>query len=65
MVDYFGYGKYYSTRKAEYEDYIVIKLSDIMSKIIPFFQENVIEGVKFKDYNAICEVANLIKESKI
>jgi hypothetical protein len=51
LVDFFGCGKYYSSKKAEYGDYIVTKFSYITDKIIPFFKENEIAGVKLKDFS--------------
>ena len=40
FINYFECGKYYSSQRAEYGDFIVIKLSDHINKIIPFFLEN-------------------------
>jgi hypothetical protein len=51
FIDYFKCGKYYSSPNAEYCDFIVIKLSDIMNIIIPFFLKNKILGQKSKDFN--------------
>jgi len=46
FINYFECGKYYSSQRAEYGDFIVIKLSDHINKIIPFFLENKILGEK-------------------
>jgi len=62
LVDYFGCGKYYTSRKRG--DFQVIKLSEIIEIIIPFFQNNCIKGEKFKDFKDWCIVANLMKNKK-
>ena len=46
LVEYFECGKYYSAQRAEYGDFIVIKLSDHINKIIPFFLKNKILNKK-------------------
>jgi hypothetical protein len=42
-------------------DYIVTKFSDIDEKIIPFFRQNKVLGVKLQDFEDWCKVAELIK----
>ena len=42
----------------------VRKFSDIMERIIPFFQNNKIEGEKFKDFNGWCKAGYLIKDKQ-
>lgn len=64
LIGYFGCGKYYPSKRAEYGDYQVGKLSDILETIIPFFQNNNILGEKSKDFNDWCEVAYLIKDNQ-
>ena len=39
----------------------VTKFSDILEKVIPFFQKNLIQGVKNEDFLDFCKVAELIK----
>lgn len=69
LVDYFGCGKYYSSNRAEYGDYIVTKLSYITDKIIPFFvrtsyAENQIAGVKYQNFKDWCKVVSLMKDKQ-
>ena len=40
------------------------KFTDIYDKIIPFFNENKILGIKSEDYLNWCKVAELVKEKK-
>jgi hypothetical protein len=42
-------------------DFVVTKFSDIDEKIIPFFKENKVLGVKLQDFEDWCKVAELIK----
>lgn len=42
-------------------NYIVTKFSDIDEKIIPFFRQNKVLGVKLQDFEDWCKVAELIK----
>nr|YP_010365205.1 hypothetical protein M1I11_mgp050 [Exserohilum turcicum]UOU81431.1 hypothetical protein [Exserohilum turcicum] len=61
FMNYFECGKYYSAQRAEYGDLIVIKLSDHINKIIPFFLKNKILGEKSKDFNNWCKVVEIVK----
>lgn len=45
---YFDCGNVYKYREAC--DYKVIKISDVQEKIIPFFKNYLIQGVKSKDF---------------
>jgi len=44
--------------------YSVSKFSDIVEKIIPFFEEYSILGIKSKDFNSFKEVSYIIKSKK-
>ena len=61
LVGYLGCGNVYSHSNQEILNFVVSKLSDIEGKIIPFFSEYKIEGVKSMDFADFCEVAGLIK----
>jgi len=50
--------------RGKYGYFVVTKLSDITGKIIPFFQENEIVGVKLKDFQDWCKVVNLMKDKQ-
>lgn len=45
-------------------DYRVTNVNDILSKIIPFFKNHPIIGVKSKNFEDFCLVANLIKNKE-
>ena len=45
-------------------DFKVTKIKDLTEKIIPFFEKYPIKGVKAKDFNYWCRVAELTKEKK-
>nr|YP_010608716.1 hypothetical protein PNX16_mgp055 [Drechslerella dactyloides]WAN89796.1 hypothetical protein [Drechslerella dactyloides] len=62
--DYFECGKYYPSKRGEYGDYQVGKLSHILEIIIPFFQNNKILGNKSKDFDDWCKVADLMKDNQ-
>jgi hypothetical protein len=48
---YFGCGKVYPRDGANNVEFIVYKLSDLVEKILPFFQKHKIIGVKSKDFD--------------
>ena len=59
LLEFLGSGNVY--RDKEVIDLKVTKLSDINSKIIPFFVENPIERAKSKDFMDFCKVAELMQ----
>jgi len=62
LIDYLGCG-YYSIRKNKLAgDFLVIKFSGIVEKIIPFFDKNQIIGKKVKDFEDFKQVAFLMKD---
>jgi LAGLIDADG endonuclease len=62
FISYFNCGHIAESRGCIY--FYVVKFSDIYEKIIPFFNENKILGVKSEDYHNWCEAAELMKQSK-
>ena len=64
FIEYFRCGNYYLYSKYEMGEYRVTKFSDLTDKIIPFFKEHPILGVKALDYEDRCKVAELMKENK-
>ena len=60
---YLGCGNTEVTTR-EVVNFIVRKLPDIISIIIPFFQEHPIIGVKSKDFDDWCKVANLMLDGR-
>ena len=44
--------------------YRVSKFRDLSEKIIPFFEEHPIVGIKSKDFKDFCTVVDMMKEKK-
>ena len=59
---YFNCGKYSKAKEREWADFSVTLFSDITDKIIPFFKEHPIKGIKAKDFEDFCEAALIIKQ---
>lgn len=59
---YFNCGKHYKAKGGEWGDFSVVLFSDITDKIIPFFKEYPIKGIKAKDFEDFCEAALIIKQ---
>lgn len=51
LENYLGCGKVYNRGGADSVEFIVYKLSDLVEKIIAFFQEHKIIGIKSKDFH--------------
>lgn len=58
---FFGCGNINIVEKSGIISFSVRNLSDLTDKIIPFFEEYNIQGVKAKDFNEFKEVSNLMK----
>ena len=54
----------YLSKKRKTFEFRVTKFHDITEKVIPFFQKYSIKGVKAKDFDDWCKVAELMKEKK-
>lgn len=61
FATYFNCGKYSISKDREWGDFSISSFSDITDKIIPFFKKHYIEGIKAKDFEDFCEVAEIIK----
>ena len=59
LVEYLNCGNLYKNRQTF--NFIVAKFLDITDKIIPFFQKYTLEGVKSKDFEDFCKIAELVK----
>lgn len=64
LSTYFGCGKYYTIKGREVGQFRVHKFSDIVEKIIPFFQTNRIVGLKELDFEDFCKIADLMQKKK-
>jgi len=60
FMEYFGCGKYYGT-KGVVGNFVVTRLSDILDKIIPFYQKYPVVGVKYLDFADFCKAAEIMK----
>lgn len=61
---YFECGKYYLSKDGRHGDYIVSSPSHLAEKILPFFHQHKIIGIKEQDFLDLCEVIELIKAKK-
>lgn len=57
IVDYLGCGVYIPQLNQNWGEIRVFKLSELESKLIPFFNKFPIKGVKALDYAYFCKVA--------
>ena len=64
IVSYLGCGNLYFVKSRKVTDYCVVKYSDLIEKIIPFFENYPIIGVKSQDFADFCRVALLMKDRK-
>lgn len=62
IAEFFNCGSVYLNRDTYV--YRVLKLSDIVEKIIPFFQKYLVLGVKSQDFQDFIKVAELMKAKK-
>jgi len=62
LVQHFGCGGYYADYDRNIGQFIVSVFSDVTNKIIPFFQEYPIIGVKTLDFADFCKAAELMKK---
>lgn len=63
LINYFDCGRV-EFLKDNTVHYIVTKFDDITQKIIPFFLQYPIRGVKAQDFSDWCKVAEMMKEKK-
>ena len=64
LSTYLGCGKYYAINGRDHGEFRVHKFSDIVEKIIPFFQTSQIIGIKKLDFNDFCQIADLMQNEK-
>lgn len=61
LLKYLDCGKYYPTKGRDSGAFRCVKFTDIHEKIIPFFTQHRILGVKSLDFNDWCKVAEIMK----
>lgn len=59
LVDYLGCGRFSVSKEAAY--YTCSRFSDISEKIIPFFNNYPILGVKSDDFKDLCKTCEIVK----
>ncbi len=59
FIEYFGCGNIYFSGQGVY--YRVTKFSEMNDKVISFFKKHKVLGVKYKDFEDLCIVAELMK----
>ena len=65
LEKFFGCGHYFRGKEnREWGDFQVTKFNDIQNKIIPFFKEYPILGVKALDFQDWCKVADIMAEKR-
>lgn len=64
LVKYLGCGHYYPNNGHESGQLRVTKFSDVESKIVPFFENYQILGVKAMDYADFCKVVKIMKNKE-
>nr|YP_009391114.1 cytochrome b [Esteya vermicola]ARV88381.1 cytochrome b [Esteya vermicola] len=60
FISYFGVGRYHPIKGKGWASYECNKFSDIITKIIPFFKEYPIEGIKHLDFESWCQIAKMV-----
>ena len=63
IIKFLGSGKLYQYTDKAAVVVTISKFSDIINKIIPFFDKNSIQGVKLLDYQDWCKVSKLISDN--
>ena len=63
LIDYLGCGRYRERTGGLAGNFLVYKSSDLIEKIIPFFETYPIVGIKAKDFESFKQVADLVKSS--
>ena len=61
LVSYLGCGLYRKRAGTKAGDFLVTKFSDVIEKIIPFFEKYKINGVKLLDFDDFKQVSELMK----
>ena len=61
LKEYLNCGNYYTKSTDNVGEFVVGKFSDIRDKIIPFFNGNIIAGVKYQDFLDFKRAAELIE----
>lgn len=61
IIEYFNSGSIYKYPNKAAISLVIVNTTDILTKIIPFFDENPLLATKLLDFKDWCEAANIIK----
>jgi hypothetical protein len=62
FIDYLGCGKIEKVlTKPNEVRFVVYKYRDILTKIVPFFLNYPLQGIKWQDYQDFCKIANIME----
>lgn len=61
LVAYFGCGKYYKQTNKYFGRFVCEDVQSILNKIIPFFNEHKIMGIKALGFQDWCGIADFVK----
>lgn len=59
LIKYLNCGNIIRRQSENIVDFKITKFSDINNKIIPFFKEHPIKGIKAKDFEDFCKTKNI------
>jgi hypothetical protein len=63
LIDYLGCGNIEKVRtRPNGVTFVVYKFSNIIEKIIPFFQSYPLQGIKSQDYKDFCKIAKIMED---
>lgn len=63
LIDYLGCGNIEKVRtRPNGVTFVVYKFSNILEKIIPFFQSYPLQGIKSQDYKDFCKIAKIMED---
>ena len=62
LVNFWGCGKVFLRFKENKVDFQILKFKDLTEKVIPFFQNIPLEGIKHQDFVDFCKVVEIMKE---
>ena len=64
FINYFKCGTYIVPKNKNYSHFVCTKFEDNYNKIIPFFNQYLVRGTKYKDYLDWVKVAEIMKQKK-
>lgn len=65
LVEFFDCGHFYLESTGKVCRFVCYKLSDINDKVIPFFQQHSVVGVKSEDFKDWCKIVGLVKNKAL